>query len=108
MCHGDIGLITFQWSPNSLIPVANATTHECVNWKKIDEWTKARTVDMMKPGYLVHPTLGTYSQTSSSIYKLKQANFLVLHIGPAFPDGTGDPIGAMKAPQEAPHLGGHH
>ncbi|KGO69687.1 Protein of unknown function DUF3328 [Penicillium italicum] len=58
MCHGDVGLITFQWSPTSRIPVANATTHECVNWKAIDEWTKERTVDMMKPGWLVHPMYG--------------------------------------------------
>lgn len=34
--------------------------HECVNWKKIDEGTKARTVDMMKPGWLVHPTFGEF------------------------------------------------
>ena len=59
MCHGDIGLITFEWSPTNRIPVANATTHQCVNWDKLDQWTKDRTVDMLKPGWLVHPTLGT-------------------------------------------------
>ncbi|KAI0505386.1 tat pathway signal sequence [Xylaria bambusicola] len=58
MCHGDIGVITFQWSPDSLVPVANSTFHQCVNWEKLDTWTKARTVDMMKPGWLVHPTKG--------------------------------------------------
>lgn len=58
MCHADIGLITFQWSPDNLIPVANATTHQCAKWDKIDKWTKERTVDMMKPGWLVHPTKG--------------------------------------------------
>lgn len=58
MCHADIGLITFQWSPDSPIPVANATTHQCAKWDKIDKWTKERTVDMMKPGWLVHPTKG--------------------------------------------------
>ena len=58
ICHADIGLITFQWSPTSLIPVANATTHQCANWDKIDKWTKDRTVDMLKPGWLVHPTKG--------------------------------------------------
>ncbi|KFY43935.1 hypothetical protein V494_01756 [Pseudogymnoascus sp. VKM F-4513 (FW-928)] len=81
MCHADIGLITFQWSPNSLIPVANATTHQCANWDKIDKWTKARTVDMMKPGWLVHPTKG-----------------------PAFPIGEGDRLGAMRKPHDGPHL----
>ena len=59
MCHGDIGLITFEWSPTNRIPVANATTHQCVNWDKLDQWTKDRSVDMLKPGWLVHPTLGT-------------------------------------------------
>ncbi|KAI1384938.1 uncharacterized protein F4822DRAFT_378185 [Hypoxylon trugodes] len=83
MCHADIGLITFQWSPDSRIPVANATTHQCAKWDKIDKWTKARTVDMMKPGWLVHPTKG-----------------------PSFPLGEGNRLGAVRKPQE-PHLVGH-
>ncbi|KAI1379251.1 hypothetical protein F4677DRAFT_411012 [Hypoxylon crocopeplum] len=83
MCHADIGLITFQWSPDSRIPVANSTTHQCAKWDKIDKWTKDRTVDMMKPGWLVHPTKG-----------------------PAFPMGEGYRLGAMKKPQEV-HLAGH-
>lgn len=58
MCHGDVGVITFQWSPDSLVPVANSTSHQCVNWEKLATWTKARTVDMMKPGWLIHPTKG--------------------------------------------------
>lgn len=58
MCHADVGIITYQWSSDSLIPQANSTTHQCANWKKLDAWTKARTVDMMKPGWLVHPTKG--------------------------------------------------
>lgn len=49
---------TFEWNQNEKIPVANATTHQCVNWNKLDEWTKDRSVDMMAPGWLVHPTLG--------------------------------------------------
>ncbi|THC91034.1 hypothetical protein EYZ11_009516 [Aspergillus tanneri] len=58
MCHGDIGLITYQWSPGSLLPIANATSHQCVNWERLDQWTKSRTVDMLKPGWLVHPIHG--------------------------------------------------
>ncbi|KAG5914368.1 hypothetical protein E4U42_000525 [Claviceps africana] len=72
MCHGDIGLITFEWHDDSRIPVANATSHQCVNWPKLDEWTRARSVDMMKPGWLVHPLFGV-----------------------AYPDGHGDKIGAV-------------
>ncbi len=59
MCHGDVGLITFEWTPNNLIPVANGTNHQCINWEKLDKWTKDRTVDMLQPGWLIHPTLGT-------------------------------------------------
>ncbi|CZS88194.1 hypothetical protein WAI453_000614 [Rhynchosporium graminicola] len=76
MCHGDIGLLTFEWNERSRIPVAKATTHQCVNWEKLNDWTKSRTVDMMKPGWLVHPKLGV-----------------------AYPDGKGDSIGAVKIPE---------
>ncbi|KAI3322966.1 hypothetical protein HD806DRAFT_523187 [Xylariaceae sp. AK1471] len=31
MCHGDIGLITYEWSNDSLVPVANPTSHQCIN-----------------------------------------------------------------------------
>ncbi|KAG6002682.1 hypothetical protein E4U21_002834 [Claviceps maximensis] len=83
MCHGDIGLITFEWHDNSRIPVANATMHQCVNWQKLDDWTRARSVDMMKPGWLVHPQLGV-----------------------AYPNGQGDKIGAVDTHG---HLSqGHH
>ncbi|KAK1981464.1 hypothetical protein LZ30DRAFT_720000 [Colletotrichum cereale] len=58
MCHADVGVITFQWSPESLLPVANATHHQCANWEKLARWTKGRTVDMMKPGWLIHPSKG--------------------------------------------------
>ncbi|KAH0541627.1 hypothetical protein FGG08_003917 [Glutinoglossum americanum] len=107
MCHGDIGLITFQWSPTSLIPIANATRHECINWKKLDAWTRARTVDMMKPGYLIHPLFGMAASRPLLTARSMLIRMLFC-LGPAYPDGKGDPIGAMKASQEPPHLGGHH
>ncbi|MCJ1251796.1 hypothetical protein MMC30_009034 [Trapelia coarctata] len=81
MCHGDVGLITYEWSPHSRIPVANATTHECVDWTRLTKWTAENTVDMMKPGWLVHPTMG-----------------------PAYPDGQGDTIGAAET-DKTPGLG---
>lgn len=74
MCHGDIGLITFHWTETTRLPVANATVHECVNRQKLDDWTQKNSVDMFNLG-LVHPTLG-----------------------PAYPDGKGDNIGAADAP----------
>lgn len=79
MCHGDVGLITYYWSPVSRIPVANATTHQCVNWNSLHEWTKQRSVDMMAPGWLIHPQLGL-----------------------AYPDGKGDVVGVAD-PKHADH-----
>jgi hypothetical protein len=79
MCHGDVGLITFEWSPTNLIPIANGTSHQCVNWEKLDAWTKERSVDMLQPGWLVHPTLG-----------------------PAYPSGEGDRIGAATGHVHSP------
>ena len=100
MCHGDIGLITFEWSPTNRIPVANATTHQCVNWNKLDQWTKDRSVDMLKPGWLVHPTLGTWYTYLPSLSQVPNCGnrglliSLVGWIGLAYPNGEGDKIGA--------------
>ncbi|KAL2850100.1 hypothetical protein BJX68DRAFT_93563 [Aspergillus pseudodeflectus] len=74
MCHGDIGLITYEWREDERLPIANATSHQCVNWEKLDQWTRARSVDMMKPSWLVHPKLGV-----------------------ACPNGQGDRLGAAQS-----------
>lgn len=58
MCHGDVGIITYKWGNDSRRPYAAATKHQCVKWDSLVEWTNERTIDMFKPGYLVHPTLG--------------------------------------------------
>ncbi|KAI1378903.1 hypothetical protein F4677DRAFT_382688 [Hypoxylon crocopeplum] len=70
MCHGDVGLITYSWHAQELFPVPNSTHHTCVNWNKLDKWTKDRSVDMLKPGWLVHPLNGV-----------------------VYPDGEGDIVG---------------
>lgn len=44
------------------MPVANATSHQCVNWDQLAGWTHDRAVDMMKPGWLMHPTRGMLQQ----------------------------------------------
>ncbi|KAI1078855.1 hypothetical protein F5B20DRAFT_546455 [Whalleya microplaca] len=82
MCHGDIGLIAYSWRAEDRMPFANATSHQCINWDRFSQWTKARSVDMMKPGWLIHPTRG-----------------------PAYPDGEGDKIGAYEAEHDG--HGGH-
>ncbi|KAB8303040.1 hypothetical protein EYC80_004494 [Monilinia laxa] len=78
MCHGDIGIVTYEWSEDSLMPVTNQTTHQCIDWKKLDDWSKERSVDMMRPGWLIHPTKG-----------------------PAYPDGEGSRLGVFKGADEA-------
>jgi Mycotoxin biosynthesis protein UstYa len=64
MCHGDVGLVTYSWLPNSLKPAANGTAHQCIDWDRLADWSKRRAVNMSEPGFLIHPTLGT----SISIY----------------------------------------
>ena len=68
MCLGDVGLITFEWSPDNLIPVANATTHQCVNWESLDVWTKERAVDMYKKDYLIHPKFGKFVTCQCDVF----------------------------------------
>lgn len=94
MCHGDVGLITFEWHPKQRIPVANATTHQCVKWDILDRWTKERSVDMLKPNWLVHPTLGM----SLSFFRTRNYTD---QLGLAYPDGQGDNIGAATEKGDA-------
>ncbi|KAJ6784147.1 hypothetical protein PWT90_04177 [Aphanocladium album] len=67
MCHADVGMVIYSWQRDKLKPGANGTGHTCANWGKIAAWTKERTVDMYKPGLIIHPQLG-----------------------PAYPDGQND------------------
>ena len=59
MCHADISLLTMRWGKTQPIPLANfSAPHECINWQSLDEWSQGRSVDVMRPGFLAHPTLG--------------------------------------------------
>lgn len=31
-----------------------------MNWRRIDDWMKERSVDVYTPGLVVHPTLGEF------------------------------------------------
>ncbi|KAK1981467.1 hypothetical protein LZ30DRAFT_592653 [Colletotrichum cereale] len=84
MCHADIGLITYSWHADQRMPIANATSHQCVKWDRLAEWTHERAVDMMKPDWLMHPTMG-----------------------PAYPDGEGDNLGAAESPHLVHEHSGH-
>ncbi|MCJ1228276.1 hypothetical protein MMC12_004937 [Toensbergia leucococca] len=71
------------WEPTSKYPAADfQNVHECANWDVLYEWQKERSVDMMKPGFLVHPYLGV-----------------------PFPDGVYNGVGAAD-PDHAIGLGG--
>lgn len=58
MCRGDVSLVTYKWETTMRDPGFNFTAHQCVDWEKLDAWAGERTVDVYKPGWLVHPTLG--------------------------------------------------
>lgn len=47
-----------KWEDDKLLPVATDNPHECVNFQRIDDWMKSRTVQAWKPGLLIHPKLG--------------------------------------------------
>ncbi len=58
MCHGDVGMVTYRWGNDSRKPKAAATAHQCIDFEALRRWTDERTIDMYRPGWLVHPTLG--------------------------------------------------
>ncbi|KAI0442227.1 hypothetical protein F4803DRAFT_520353 [Xylaria telfairii] len=59
MCQSDPMVLTMKWSKNVARPTANMTSpQECVNWDRLMEWAKPRSVDVFKNGVLVHPELG--------------------------------------------------
>ncbi|PWY74370.1 hypothetical protein BO70DRAFT_105310 [Aspergillus heteromorphus CBS 117.55] len=71
MCHGDISLIPMHWNEFSPIPEADfSVPHKCVNWEKLRTWTRMNSVDVMRPNFLKHPSLG-----------------------PSFPDGSNHGVG---------------
>jgi len=61
ICHGDVGIVTYKWGQGSRKPYAAATSHQCIDFDALTDWTNNRTIDMFKPGFLVHPTLGKFN-----------------------------------------------
>ncbi|KAH9214624.1 hypothetical protein DL95DRAFT_461905 [Leptodontidium sp. 2 PMI_412] len=59
MCKADTALMTYEWLPDFPGPWPNfGIQHECVNWEKIDNWSKERSIDIFDPKYLHHPKFG--------------------------------------------------
>ena len=93
MCHADVGLVIYSWQKDRLKPGANGTGHTCANWDKIAQWTKGRTVDMYRPGLIIHPQLGESHRQYCSIRSNPQNVFFLLtllKIGPAYPERQND------------------
>lgn len=65
MCHGDVGMVTYKWNPHSRKPQANATSHQCIDWQSLVDWTEERAVNIFEPGLLIHPTLGMWFLVSN-------------------------------------------
>lgn len=58
-CQGDITLLTMRWGKHQAIPLGNfSAPHECVNWNRLQNWSKERSMDMFAEGVLVHPVYG--------------------------------------------------
>lgn len=63
-----------------------------MNWKRVDEWMKERSVDVYKPGLVVHPTLGeSLTIQPVSIYWVVLS--LPFYKGDAYINGTSDDTG---------------
>jgi Mycotoxin biosynthesis protein UstYa len=44
MCRGDVTLSTFEWLEG--LPFSRVySDHQCVNWKKLDNWARGRMVN---------------------------------------------------------------
>ena len=91
MCHGDVGMVTYRWGNTSRKPQAAATAHQCIDWDSLAEWTNERTIDMFKPGFLVHPTKGKWGAFAIPLLILQlRTNALSFPvIGPAYLEGEG-------------------
>ena len=61
MYKADTALMTYEWLPDFPGPWPNfGIQHECLNWEKIDNWSKERSIDIFEPKYLHHPKLGEF------------------------------------------------
>ena len=91
MCHGDVGMVTYRWANTSRKPQAAATAHQCTDWDLLVEWTNERTIDMFKPGFLVHPTKDKWAAFAIPLLGLQvRTNALSFPvIGPAYLEGEG-------------------
>ncbi|XMA20260.1 hypothetical protein WAI453_013051 [Rhynchosporium graminicola] len=59
MCKADTAMMTYEWLPDFPGPWPNfGIQHECVNWEKIDHWSRERSIDIFDPKFFRHPKFG--------------------------------------------------
>ncbi|KAI3324407.1 hypothetical protein HD806DRAFT_67567 [Xylariaceae sp. AK1471] len=76
MCHADTSVSSYYWVDYDRVPsLNNSELHQCVDFDKLYNWASERSVDLLEPGYLVHPVRGV-----------------------SFPDGKGSRLGIVNPP----------
>ena len=46
MCRGDPSLATFSWVNNTILKSRVYSSHECVDWERLEEWATSRMIDV--------------------------------------------------------------
>jgi len=58
-CRGDPSIITHMWTDINALPIVNQTApHQCVDFKKVMEYSQQNSVDVYQENYIVHPKFG--------------------------------------------------
>jgi hypothetical protein len=66
MCMPSLELLMYDWKPNRVIPNPTFSyQHTCINWDKIDAWTRERSFDYFDKSLLVNPILGEENLTQN-------------------------------------------
>jgi hypothetical protein len=77
MCHADTSVSSYYWVDYDRVPsLNNSEPHQCVDFDRLYDWASERSVDLLEPGYLVHPVRGV-----------------------SFPEGKGSRLGIVNPPE---------
>jgi hypothetical protein len=82
-----------RWGKHQAIPLGNfSAPHECVNWDRLQEWSKERSMDMFADGVLVHPVYGKLPAQFLGKYRKVD----LISLGASFPEGQKHRIGVAE------------
>ncbi|KAK4095611.1 hypothetical protein Purlil1_407 [Purpureocillium lilacinum] len=72
-CRGDPSIITHMWTDINALPIVNQTApHQCVDFKKVMEYSQQNSVDVYQENYIVHPKFGASFPHGHSIKPFKE------------------------------------